>query len=111
MVSSSSQTIALRAAIDGNTDKVRPGEVVTAELAAAMTQDGWDVPLSAVVYDGSQAYLFIRTSDGFEARAVMVLSSARQHVRVQGRLKAGEQVAVSSVIALKGAWLDAKESQ
>ena len=110
-VSSSSQTVVLRAAIEGKGGQVRPGEFVTVELPIAATQSSWDVPLSSVAYDGGQAYVFIRTSDGFESRPVKVAASAGQRVRVQGALKAGEQIAVSGVVALKGAWLDAKESK
>jgi len=111
MVASGSQTVAVRAAIEGTSPQVRPGEFVTVELPAAATQGSWAVPLSAVVYAGKQAYLFVRTRDGFEGRPVKVLASAGQQVRVQGPLQAGEQVAISGVVALKGAWLDAKESQ
>ncbi len=107
-VSSGSQTVVLRAAVEGKTSQVRPGEFVSVELPVAATQGAWDVPLSAVAHDGDQAYLFVRTSDGFEARQVKVVVSAGQRVRVQGPLKAGEQIAVSGVVALKGAWLDAK---
>ena len=110
-VSSSSQTVVLRAAVDGKSGQVRPGEFVTVELPIAASQSSWDVPLSAVAHDGGQAYVFIRTSDGFEGRPVKVAASAGQRVRVQGPLKAGEQIAVSGVVALKGAWLDAKESK
>ena len=110
-VSSSSQTVVLRAAVEGKTGRIRPGEFVTVELPVAATQDGWDVPLSAVAHDGNQAYLFVRTSDGFEARPVKVAASAGQRVRVQGPLKAGERIAVSGVVVLKGAWLDPKESK
>ena len=110
-VSSSSQTVALRAAIEGQSAQVRPGEFVTVELPVAATQGSWVVPLSAVVYAGKQAYLFVRTPDGFEGRSVQVMASAGQQMRVQGPLKAGEQIAVSGVVALKGAWLNAKESK
>lgn len=111
MVSSGSQTVALRAAIEGKSGQVRPGEFVTVELPVAATQDSWGVPLSAVVYSGKQAYLFVRTSNGFEGRPVQVMASAGQQVRVQGPLKEGEQIAISGVVALKGAWLNAKESK
>ncbi|MHB1052078.1 MAG: efflux RND transporter periplasmic adaptor subunit [Thiobacillus sp.] len=111
MVSSGSQTVALRAAIESKSGQVRPGEFVTVELPIAATQDSWGVPLSAVVYSGKQAYLFVRTSNGFEGRPVQMIASAGQQVRVQGPLKEGEQVAISGVVALKGAWLNAKESK
>lgn len=114
-VSSGSQTVVLRAAVEGKTGLVRPGEFVTVELPIVTTQaaaqGSWDVPLSAVAHDGKQANVFVRTPAGFEARPVKVTASAGQRVRVQGPLKAGEQIAVSGVVALKGAWLEAKESQ
>jgi len=110
-VSAGSQTVVLRAVIEGKAGQVRPGEFLAVELPVKAVADGWDLPLSAVAHDGNQAYVFIRTSDGFEARPVKVVASAGQQVRVQGSLKAGEQIAVSGVVALKGAWLDSKESK
>ena len=110
-VSSSSQTVVLRAVVEGKTGQLRPGEFVTVELPVAATQGSWDVPLSAVAHDGNQAYVFVRTADGFEARPVQAVASAGQRVRVQGAVRAGERIAVTGVVALKGAWLNAKESQ
>ena len=110
-VAAGSQTVMMRAVLEGTTGQMRPGEFVTVELPVAATQDGWDVPLSAVAHDGKQVYLFVRTTDGFEARPVKVAASAGQRVRVQGQFKAGEQIAVSGVVALKGAWLDEKEGK
>ena len=110
-VSSSSQTLVLRAVVEGNTSQLRPGEFVTVELPVAATQGSWDVPLSAVAHDGNQAYVFVRTADGFEARPVQAVASAGQRVRVQGAVNAGERIAVTGIVALKGAWLKAKESK
>jgi RND family efflux transporter MFP subunit len=110
-VSASSQTVMLRAALEGKSDRLRPGEFVTAELPLAASADSWDVPLAAVAHDAGLDYVFVRSADGFEARQVKITASAGQLVRVQGPLKAGEQIAVSGVVALKGAWLNAKESK
>lgn len=110
-VSASSQTVLLRAVIEGKAGQVRPGEVLTVELPVGAPTGSWDLPLSAVAHDGDGAYLFVRTQDGFEARPVKIAASAGQRVQVQGALKAGEQVAVSGVVALKGAWLNEKESK
>ncbi|MHB0962523.1 MAG: efflux RND transporter periplasmic adaptor subunit [Gemmatimonadaceae bacterium] len=109
MVASSSQTVVLRAAVERGTARLRPGEFVTVAMPIGGAKDAWDVPLSAVAHEGRQAYVFVRTADGFDARPVMVAASAGQRVRVQGSLKAGEQIAVSGVVTLKGAWLSAKE--
>ena len=110
-VSSSSQTVVLRAVVEGKTGQLRPGEFVTVELPVAATQGSWDVPLSAMAHDGNQAYVFVRTADGFEARPVQAVASAGQRVRVQGAVNAGERIAVTGIVALKGAWLKAKESK
>ncbi|WP_305563012.1 efflux RND transporter periplasmic adaptor subunit [Polaromonas sp.] len=111
MVASGSQMVVMRALVQGKAGQVRPGELLTVELPAAATAGGWDIPLSAVAHDGDQAYVFVRTPDGFEAKSVKVSASSGQRVRVQGPVKAGEEIAVSGVVALKGAWLNEKESK
>ena len=108
MVASGSQMVAMRALVQGKTGLVRPGELLGVELPAATAAGTWDLPLSAVAHDADQAYVFVRTPDGFEARPVKVSASAGQRVRIQGPVKAGEQVAVRGIVALKGAWLDDK---
>ena len=110
-VSASSQTLVLRAVVEGKAGSLRPGELVTVALPAGAAKSGWDVPLAAVAHDGKQAYVFVRTPDGFEAKTVNVIASAGQRTRVQGPLKAGEQIAVSGIVAHKGAWLNAGEAK
>lgn len=109
--SSSTQTVVARAALLVNTNKIKLGEFLTVKLPVNAAVGSWGLPLTAVAYQNNKAYVFVRTATGFEARPVSVVSSAGQHVQVQGTLKTGELVAISSVIALKGAWLNPKESQ
>ena len=111
MVASGSQMVVMRALVQGKAGQVRPGELLTVELPAAATAGAWDLPLSAMAHDGDQGYVFVRTPDGFEARPVKVSASSGQRVRVQGPVKAGEEVAISGVVALKGAWLNEKGSK
>lgn len=108
VVASGSQMVVMRAVVQGASGQVRAGEQLSVELPIAPTAGGWNLPLAAVAHDGNQAFVFVRTTDGFEARPVKVSASAGQRVRVEGQLKAGEQVAISGVVALKGAWLDDK---
>lgn len=107
-VSAGSQTVALRAVLETGANGLRAGEYVSVELPSAATSAGWDVPLSALAHDGKQAYVFVRSPGGFVARPVRITASAGQRVRIQGALKAGENIAVSGVVALKGAWLGEK---
>lgn len=100
----SGQTVMARARITANAGQLRPGELVQLELP--LPGDGaWDLPLSALARQGEKAYVFVRTAKGFMARPVTVVGSGGQQVRVQGAFKAGEQVAVSSVVTLKAAWM------
>lgn len=109
MVAAGSQTVGIRAVIESGASGLRAGESVAVEFTAAAVKDGWDVPLPAVVHDGAQAYLFVRTTEGFEARPVAVMARGGQRVTVQGTLKPGERIAVNGVVALKGAWMVEKE--
>jgi len=98
------QTQALRARVTRGAAQLRPGEVVQARVPFA-AQAGWSLPLAAITRQDERAYVFVRSAKGFVATPVSVLSSAGQSVQVQGALRGGQEVAVSSVIALKSAWL------
>ena len=105
------QTVTLRAQVTKGAALLRPGEVVQAQVpfaagaGAREVADSWAVPVPAVVRQGDKAYVFVRTPKGFLAQQVTVLNSAGSAVQVQGPLKAGQDIAVTSVIALKAAWL------
>lgn len=108
VVSGASQTVTLRAEVAARGSGLRPGELVTVELALPGDSAAWDVPLAALAHEGKQAFVFVRTQAGFDARAVTVVGSAAQRVRIKGALKAGDAVAVAGLVALKAAWLDDK---
>jgi cobalt-zinc-cadmium efflux system membrane fusion protein len=99
------QSVSLRAQVISGTDQLRPGEFVQVQVPFSSSADTWTLPLPAIARQGDMAYVFVRTSKGFAARAVTVINSAGQSVSVKGEIKAGDQVAVTSVIALKAAWL------
>lgn len=102
---SESQTVTLRARVDSGVAQFGPGEFVQAQVPFASSAGAWSVPLTAVVRQDGDAYVFVRTASGFSARPVTVIASAAQLVSVEGPLKSGDQIAVSNAIALKAAWL------
>lgn len=101
---SDSQTVTLRARVTRGAERLRPGEVVLAQVPFAANAAGWALPLQAVARQDDQAFVFVRTEKGFVARPVSVVSSAGASVQVTGELKPGQEVATASVIALKAAW-------
>lgn len=100
-----SQTVMLRANVSSGAQRLRPGEFVQVQVPFADSRNAWALPLGAVAYRDKNAYVFVHTPEGFIARPVTVVASAGQSVNVNGELKSGDAVAVSGVIALKGAWL------
>ncbi|HMU65615.1 MAG TPA: efflux RND transporter periplasmic adaptor subunit [Cellvibrionaceae bacterium] len=108
VVSAGSQSVYVHGELDAKDVDVRSGQLVTVQLPLPADKDSWDIPLAAVVYDAAEAHVFVRTNEGFEARPVKVIMSAGQRVRVQGSIKAGDAIAVTGVIALKGSWLGEK---
>ncbi|HEU4776404.1 MAG TPA: efflux RND transporter periplasmic adaptor subunit [Telluria sp.] len=107
VVNSANQTVMIRADLAAGVD-ARAGEVLTVQLPLPADADTFDLPLSALVRDGKATFVFARSVNGFEAREVSVLQNAGQRVRIKGQLKAGDKVAVSGVVALKGSWLGEK---
>jgi len=102
---SESQTVTLRARVGSGNAEFSPGEFVQTQVPFAASTDAWAVPIGSVVRQDDKAYVFVRTAAGFSARPVTVVASAAQSVSVEGPLKPGDRIAVSSVIALKAAWL------
>ena len=103
------QTVTLRAQVIKGAALLRAGEYVQVHVpfaaAPGVTGAAWAVPVPAVVRQGDRAYVFVRTEKGFLAQQVTVLNSAGASVQVQGPLETGQDIAVTSVIALKAAWL------
>ncbi len=106
---SDSQTVTLRAQVTHGATLLHPGEYVQAQVPFAAGHgsgsESWPVPVASVVRQGDKAYVFVRTTKGFLAQQVTVLNSAGASVQVQGPLKPGQDIAITSVIALKAAWL------
>lgn len=102
---SDSQTVMLRARVNSGAQLLRVDEFVQVRVPFANTEEAWAVPVPAVVRQDDKAYVFARSAKGFVAVPVTVLDSAGQSIRVKGALSTGQEIAVSSVIALKAAWL------
>ena len=63
------------------------------------------VPAAAVVQQGGRHYVFVRQPPGFRAVAVTTGPGGGSEVLITSGLKAGDEVAVKGVAAIKGAWL------
>ncbi len=102
---SESQTVTLRAQVSAGEAEFSPGEFVQAQVPFSNTVGAWALPIAAVIRQDGNAFVFVRTASGFSAKPVTVVASAAQLVSVEGNLKAGDEIGISNVIALKAAWL------
>lgn len=99
-----SQSALVRALIDEHDENVRAGQNVNVQIMHASTDFICRVPLAAVVNEEGQQYVFVKTTDGYVARAVKVAASDGHKATIHEGLSAGESVAVQGVAALKAAW-------
>jgi membrane fusion protein, heavy metal efflux system len=109
-VSSGSQAVLLRAEMNNPGQCVRVNQYVQTRLisgdrAGTTSAPGVPVPDEALVQHQNATWVFVKQPQGLRATQVKVLGreDARQQ-RVQG-LKAGDEVVVRGVAAVKGAWL------
>ncbi len=98
------QSVQVRAEIDAGSDGLRPGQAVEVELRTAAAA-GWAVVDAAIVRDRSGSFVFVRSASGFRAVTVKVLGRSGNSSIVDGALSASDRLAVSGVIAIKGAWV------
>lgn len=107
---SAAQTRVLRGLIDKPPAHLLPGSYQQALLPLSKDQ-AWDLPLGAIARRGPQAYVFVRTDKGFDARPIDVVASGGQRALVSGNLQRGIEIAAVGVVALKAAWINHLDSQ
>ena len=108
-MSSGNHAVQLRADFNANEDCLRINQFVQATVAARATSasapaTGLGIPSQAVVRDAGQAYVFVRTPQGFVPTPVELGSHSGTQVLVRSGLKTGDEIAVRGTAALKGAW-------
>lgn len=108
-VSFETQAVQLRAELTGREDCLRINQFVQLRWQGAAQRAGeaaaLSVPAAAVVQHGGQSYVFVRQPQGFRAVRVKTGMGGGSDTPIVSGLKAGEEVAVKGVAAIKGAWL------
>lgn len=97
-VDSTSQTVGVYATFTGNTGWL-PGEQVSVRLPPA--SQGIRLPASAVVHNGHETTIYVRSANGVEARTLILLPAGRSYVAPQG-LSSTDQVVTRGTAVLKG---------
>ncbi len=105
MVHGADQGVLVRAEVSSGTEKLRPGQFVQAQVAAAGAGNSFRVPGAAVLRSGGQSYVFVAREEGFVPVPVTVTSQTPDYQVIQADLEPGTAIAVSGTVALKAAWL------
>lgn len=89
------------AQVDNKARIWRPGGIVTASIMIKEEPVDVLVPRAALQTIGGDRVVFVRTSGGFQKRAVTIGRSDEQAVEITSGLSAGEQIAVKNTFLLK----------
>lgn len=107
-LSSATQGVQLRAELTRREDCLRINQFVQLrwqDRGGRASGTVFSLPAAAVVQQGGQRYVFVRQPQGFVATPVNTGPGTGSEVLVTTGLKAGDEVAVQGVAAIKGAWL------
>jgi len=107
-LSSATQGVQLRAELTRREDCLRINQFVQLRWqggAGRGAANTFSVPAAAVVQQGGRQYVFVRQAQGFLATPVTTGAGSGGELLVTSGLKAGDEVAVQGVAAIKGAWL------
>lgn len=104
-VNKADQTLHLRAEITEGAEKLSPGQFVEAQINADATAAKLSVPKSALVRQGADTFVFVKSAKGFQAVKINILAEQGDEAMVDGKFKGDEKVAITGVSAIKGAWL------
>ncbi len=106
-VNADNQTVRIRADLDGAQRCLRVNQYVRVRVASGAGSDPnrIEVPGAAIVRHQGQAWIFLRTADGFMPRVVALGNAGGDRVSVLSGVAPGDEIAIAGIAALKGAWL------
>lgn len=99
------QAVNIRAEIEDGRTGLKPGQFV--EVRVDLPADGksaWHVRPEAIVRRGTDAFVFVKTDNGFRVQSVVVTEETPDATVISGPITGNEQIAVHGLVALKGAW-------
>ena len=109
-VDSENQTVLVRALINEPPSELRVDQLVNIVFVRSNGQTGYRLPISAVVKQQGQAYVFVQLDNGFEVRQIGIENTTSNSVVVTSGLSGDEQIAVQGIAALKAAWQNVGDS-
>jgi len=107
-----SQTVMVRAEIDNDGARLRPGQVLTARvLGSAEAGAVFSVPAAAIARQDGQAWLFASHGEDLTPVPVRVVGDDGRNSYVEADLAADAEIAVAGIAALKSIWVAGDEEE
>lgn len=104
-VDAANQTVLARAEITTSDRKLRPQQVVEAEITpASQGEKFWGVHPASVIRHEGKGYVFIKTPEGFRTQEIEIQEETPELTIVRGPFEGTESVATKGLVPLKGAW-------
>ncbi len=97
-IDSQSQTVGILASFNGNPE-LMTGQIVTLKIPPR--ESGVLVPGNAVVHNGNETSVYVRSAEGFEIRNLQLSPVGADYLAREG-LAAGELIAIRGTAILKG---------
>ena len=101
LIEETSRTATARVILDNKERRLRPGQFVTAEIAAGDGAPVLRVPEAAIVQVEGKASVFVPAEDGFEPRAVETGAKAGGFAEIRSGLEAGDRYVSEGAFTLK----------
>lgn len=113
VVDSTSQTVLVRGVLENQGFALRAGQLLTANIVTVPTARSTvlAIPSAAVVFAQDGTFVFVRTTNGLEARPVDILASGGEHAFLNSGVDAGADVAVSGIATIKSIWLSGESGE
>jgi multidrug efflux pump subunit AcrA (membrane-fusion protein) len=99
------QSVTVRAEITVTDRKLRPQQVVEAEITpAASGEKLWGAHPASVIRHQGKAYVFVQTDGGFRPQEVELQDETAEIAILSGPFDGTERIATKGLVPLKGAW-------
>jgi len=104
-VDAANQSVNVRAEIAVSGSKLRPQQVVEAQITpAASGEKLWGAHPAAIVRHEGKAYVFVQTDAGFRPQEVELQDETAELAILSGPFDGTERIATKGLVPLKGAW-------
>lgn len=104
-VDAANQTVLARAEVTTTDRKLRPQQVVEAEITpSSQGTKFWGVHPASVIRHEGKGYVFVQTSQGFRAQEIEIQEETPELTIVGGPFDGTESIAVKGLVPLKGSW-------